>query len=109
MTQGRRKVWRFVVLFTGLLWLLALPAWADTIELNTGQVIEGKCQRATEKTIVFDIRGRAKEFRLEDVRTIYCVDMPVPPAQRPAPPMIQGQLSGGHDPAGLRPEPHPLR
>jgi hypothetical protein len=56
----------------GILLLIALAAVrADTVELKTGEKIEGKFKQATNAGAVIEVGGQPLTFPLEKVRAIY--------------------------------------
>jgi hypothetical protein len=57
--------------------LICLPAVADTIELTTGEKVNGKFKQATDSGAVIELGGQALTFPLSKVRAIYLGEAPV--------------------------------
>jgi len=83
---------RTSILALALLSLTATAsAWADVVELKTGQRIEGTFKQATPAGVVIEVGGQAIRFDPEKVRAIYFG--PAPPAQ--VSPAASGSLERG--------------
>lgn len=50
--------------------LLAAPAWADSIELRDGKVLQGKYVGGTSLTVRFEVAGEIKVFQVDQVVAI---------------------------------------
>ncbi len=57
--------------FTALLLLAPVAAWADTLELTTGERIEGTGVRASPDHVTIELGGRTLIFDRSQVRAIY--------------------------------------
>jgi hypothetical protein len=51
--------------------LVATLSWADTIELKTGQKVDGTFRQATAAGVVVEVGGQVLTFPLDQVRAIY--------------------------------------
>jgi hypothetical protein len=66
---------------------LAGIAWADTLELKDGRVVDGACMQMAADGVVFEMRGRRTIFRFDEIRGMYCFRAPPPPTPaRPSTP-----------------------
>jgi hypothetical protein len=72
--------WTFAILAT----LLVLTLSADTIELKTGERIDGVFKQATSAGAVMDVAGQPITIPLEKVKTIYFGAAPSPTATGPS-------------------------
>ena len=54
------------------------PSLADTVELTTGQRIDGTLKQATQQTVVIDVQGKLVSFEASLVRAIYFGKAPRP-------------------------------
>jgi hypothetical protein len=73
-----RKGWHIVAVRIGILLLVAFATIrADTVELKTGEKIEGKFKQATQAGVVIEVGGQAVTFGIEKVRAIYFGSAPV--------------------------------
>jgi len=64
-------------------------AWADVVELKTGQRVEGTFKLATPAGVVIEVGGQTITFEPEKVRAIYFGSAPSPQA---APSALGGAL-----------------
>lgn len=63
---------RTIIIGLALLSLVAsAPSWADVVELNTGQRIEGIFKKAGPSGVVIEVGGQTITFDQEKVRAIY--------------------------------------
>jgi len=89
-------------------WLLALPwrqvAMADTLELRTGQIVQGKFLSGSTKNIRFQVSGQEQVFATQDVLNIGFSEpaaapspdpQPTPPTQPNLPPVTSPSVSNG--------------
>lgn len=61
---------------------LAIFARADTVELKTGEKIEGRFKQATDAGVVIEVGGQPITFGMDKVRAIYLGAAPAPVSQR---------------------------
>jgi hypothetical protein len=60
------------------------PAYADVIELKTGQRVEGTFKQGTAASISVEVAGQTLTIEVEKVRAIYFGAAPAPVAQQPS-------------------------
>ncbi len=65
-------------LLAGLLLFVPLSAWADVVELTTGERVEGAGVRASPDHVTIQVEGRTLILDRERVRAIY-FGAPPPP------------------------------
>jgi hypothetical protein len=73
-----------VIALAVLSWIVASNLKADTIELRSGERIDGTFKQATSAGVVIDVAGQAITIPIEKVKTIYFGAPPSQPAS-PAP------------------------
>lgn len=64
----------------------ATPAYADVIELKTGQRVEGTLKQATPASVSVEVGGQTITFTGDKVRAIYFGVAPAPVTKSAAPP-----------------------
>ena len=78
------------VLYLLAAWLVALPlsqkAIADTLELRTGQIVQGRFLGGSTKSIRFQVNGQERVFATEDVLNIGFSEPADAPNVAPQPP-----------------------
>lgn len=65
--------------------ILTGPAWADTLELRSGQIIQGKFLGGSSMNIRFQVNGQEQVFATKDVLNISFTDTSVQSSDAPAP------------------------
>ena len=75
-----------LISITALAFLLVAPlAFADVIELKTGQRVEGTLKQATPAGVSIEVGGQTITFEGERVRAIYFGTAPAPIVAQPTP------------------------
>lgn len=73
--------------------LSASGAFADVLELKTGEIIQGKFISASSATIRFEVNGQAQTYAIKDVLNIGFTDAGESPAPPPPPPAAEPPAS----------------
>jgi hypothetical protein len=74
---------------TIMLLALASSLFADTIELKTGERIEGAFKQATPAGVIIVVGGKALNFPFSSVRSIYLGSAPASEKEKPNPAAIE--------------------
>jgi hypothetical protein len=72
--QGVKRAWPAVLGFGAIIVLvsgISATSLADTVELSTGQRIEGTLKQATQQAVVIDVQGKLITFEAALVKAIY--------------------------------------
>ncbi|MBZ5544618.1 MAG: hypothetical protein LAO07_13200 [Acidobacteriia bacterium] len=84
----KRSLARKVLLAATAVILLSATAWADTLELKDGRLLQGKYLGGTQDTLRFQVQGNIEVYRVADVLALTFGEASVgtsTPASQPAP------------------------
>lgn len=93
MFNAKRAKWLGSV--TALALLLTAAAWADTLVLKNGQVLQGTYKGGTETVMQFEAGGKIHQVAVADITSLTVSPRPTPPPPPPPPPAAPAAAATG--------------